>query len=163
MSSQTGLRLYCLITLHIQDYKLSLIHVLPSIGTYAFTTPNLANRLMETRKWRVWLTHPNNHLSVLQSWQGQGMTQEYILYFLDLDYSHSCLVQPNSLACMESVKRTSEKTVLSFPCTCWAASNLHPLEQPPYKSRLTNSMRRGLDLQKSRHNRPWPLSGVKLM
>ena len=97
--------------------QVSLIHVLPSIGTYAFTTPNLANKLMETRKWRVWLTHLNNRWSVLQSWQGQGMTQEYILYFLVLDYSHSCLVQPNSLARIESMKRTPEKTVLSFPHT----------------------------------------------
>lgn len=36
--------------------------------------------------------------SVLQHWHRQGMTQEYILYFLVLDYSHSCLVLSNSLA-----------------------------------------------------------------
>lgn len=57
------------------------------------------------------------HRSVLQRWHRQGMTQEYILYFLVLDYSHSCLVLPNSLAHRESVKRTWEKPVLSFPRT----------------------------------------------
>lgn len=30
--------------------RFSLIHVLPSIGTYAFTTLDLANKLMESRK-----------------------------------------------------------------------------------------------------------------
>lgn len=118
MSSHSGLKTLLSNDSPLPSYSIlhiSLILVLPSLGTYAFTTSDLANKFMESRKWRVWLTHLTTLICPPALAQAGDDTRIHLV-LPSCGYSHSCLVLPNSLA-VEIVKRTWEKPVLSFPCT----------------------------------------------
>lgn len=96
---------------------ISLIHVLPSFGTHAFTTSDLANKFMESRKWRVWLTHRNTLICPPALAQAGDDTRIHLVLPSVPTLIPASYCPTAWLAGRVSRGHSWEKPVLRFPCT----------------------------------------------